>query len=155
MRLRPSLGHGRLAIRTNPGHYCLAARLGAYSLNGSESLSTATLPSCPQCGLDNTYPDGDLLICPDCAHEWSAHAEAIADEDNGPRLIKDANGTPLADGDSVLLVKDLKVKGSSTVIKKGTKIKGIRLVYDNGDHDVDCKTDQGPFILKSEFLKKA
>jgi protein PhnA len=64
-------------------------------------------------------------------------------------------GTPLADGDSVLLVKDLKVKGSSTVIKKGTKIKGIRLVYDNGDHDVDCKTDQGPFILKSEFLKKA
>ncbi|WEE80296.1 alkylphosphonate utilization protein [Comamonas testosteroni] len=118
-------------------------------------MSTATLPSCPQCGLDNTYPDGDLLICPDCAHEWSAHAEAIADEDNGPRLIKDANGTPLADGDSVLLVKDLKVKGSSTVIKKGTKIKGIRLVYDNGDHDVDCKTDQGPFILKSEFLKKA
>ena len=83
------------------------------------------------------------------------HAETIADEDNGPRIIKDANGTPLADGDSVLLVKDLKVKGSSTVIKKGTKIKGIRLVYDNGDHDVDCKTDQGPFILKSEFLKKA
>ena len=96
MRLRPSLGHGRLAIRTNPGHYCLAARLGSYSLNGSESLSTATLPSCPQCGLDNTYPDGDLLICPDCAHEWSAHAETIADEDNGPRIIKDANGTPLA-----------------------------------------------------------
>ena len=124
-------------------------------LKESQSLSTTTLPSCPQCGLNNTYPDGDLLICPDCAHEWSAHAETIADEDNGPRIIKDANGTPLADGDSVLLVKDLKVKGSSTVIKKGTKIKGIRLVYDNGDHDVDCKTDQGPFILKSEFLKKA
>ncbi|MEG1282697.1 MAG: zinc ribbon domain-containing protein YjdM [Comamonas sp.] len=117
-------------------------------------MSHSTLPSCPQCGLDNTYPDGDQLICPDCAHEWSASAPAD-DEDNGPRIIKDANGAPLADGDSVLLVKDLKVKGSSTVIKKGTKIKGIRLVYDNGDHDVDCKTDQGPFILKSEFLKKA
>lgn len=78
-----------------------------------------------------------------------------SEEDEGPRVIKDANGNPLADGDSVVLVKDLKVKGSSTVIKKGTKIKGIRLVYDNGDHDVDCKADQGPFILKSEFLKKA
>ena len=120
----------------------------------SDSLSTTSLPSCPQCGLNHTYPDGELLICPDCGHEWSAAATAD-DEDSGPRIIKDANGTPLADGDSVLLVKDLKVKGSSTVIKKGTKIKGIRLVYDNGDHDVDCKTDQGPFILKSEFLKKA
>lgn len=117
-------------------------------------LSTSTFPSCPQCGQDNTYPDAELFICPDCAHEWSAQATAT-DEDDGPRVIKDANGTPLADGDTVLLVKDLKVKGSSTVIKKGSKIKGIRLVYDNGDHDVDCKTDQGPFILKSEFLKKA
>ena len=118
-------------------------------------MSDSTLPACPQCGLDHTYPDGALLICPDCAHEWPAQADATADEDSGPRIIKDAHGTPLTDGDSVLLVKDLKVKGSSTVIKKGTKIKGIRLVYDNGDHDVDCKTDQGPFILKSEFLKKA
>lgn len=120
----------------------------------SESLSTTNFPTCPQCGLDHTYPDGEQLICPDCGHEWSAVATAD-EEDSGPRIIKDANGTPLADGDSVLLVKDLKVKGSSTVIKKGTKIKGIRLVYDNGDHDVDCKTDQGQFILKSEFLKKA
>ena len=131
-----------------------ALRLSPFCTFESDSLSDSTLPSCPQCGLDNTYPDGDLLICPDCSHEWSAGA-AADDEDSGPRIIKDANGTPLADGDSVLLVKDLKVKGSSTVIKKGTKIKGIRLVYDNGDHDVDCKTDQGPFILKSEFLKKA
>ena len=117
-------------------------------------MSTTTFPSCPQCGQDNTYPDGEQFICPDCTYEWSAAADAT-DEDDGPRVIKDANGNPLADGDSVVLVKDLKVKGSSTVIKKGTKIKGIRLVYDNGDHDVDCKTDQGPFILKSEFLKKA
>lgn len=124
-------------------------------MNESDALSHTTLPSCPQCGLDNTYPDGELLICPDCAHEWSAHANTADDEHSSQRIIKDANGTPLTDGDSVLLVKDLKVKGSSTVIKKGTKIKGIRLLYDNGDHDVDCKTDQGPFILKSEFLKKA
>ncbi len=117
-------------------------------------MSTTTFPSCPQCGQDNTYPDAALFICPDCAHEWSDQAGA-SDEDDGPRVIKNANGTPLTDGDTVLLVKDLKVKGSSTVIKKGSKIKGIRLVYDNGDHDVDCKTDQGPFILKSEFLKKA
>lgn len=119
------------------------------------TLSTSTFPSCPQCGLDNTYPDGELFICPDCAHEWTAQADASNEEDSTPRVIKDANGAPLADGDSVLLVKDLKVKGSSTVIKKGTKIKSIRLVYDNGDHDVDCKTEQGPFLLKSEFLKKA
>ena len=118
-------------------------------------MSTSEFPSCPQCGLNHTYPDGHLFICPDCAHEWSTQPEAATAEDDGPRVIKDAHGTPLADGDSVLLVKDLKVKGSSTVIKKGTKVKGIRLVYDNGDHDVDCKTDQGPFILKSEFLKKA
>lgn len=87
----------------------------------SDSLSTTSLPTCPQCGLDNTYPDGDLLICPDCNHEWSAGAPTTK---TAARIIKDANGTPLADGDSVLLVKDLKVKGSSTVIKKGTKIKG-------------------------------
>lgn len=111
-------------------------------------------PACPACGLDHTYPDGDQLICPDCAHEWPAQA-AEGQEEEGPRVIKDAHGSLLADGDSVLLIKDLKVKGSSTVIKKGTKVKGIRLVYDNGDHDVDCKTDQGQFVLKSEFLKKA
>ncbi len=119
------------------------------------ALSTSSYPSCPQCDQDNTYPDADLFICPDCAHEWSANTAEATEDADGPRIIKDANGNPLADGDSVVLVKDLKVKGASTVIKKGTKIKGIRLVYDNGDHDVDCKTEQGPFILKSEFLKKA
>ena len=117
-------------------------------------MNISTLPSCPQCDLDNTYPDADLFICPDCAHEWSSLAQD-SDEAATARVIKDAHGTPLANGDSVLLVKDLKVKGSSTLIKKGTKIKGIRLVHDNGDHDVDCKTDQGHFMLKSEFLKKA
>ena len=114
-----------------------------------------TIPACPQCGLENTYPDGDHFVCPDCAFEWPQTAAVAEDEAAGNGSVKDANGNPLADGDSVILVKDLKVKGSSTVIKKGSKIKGIRLVYDNGDHDVDCKTEQGPFILKSEFLKKA
>ena len=119
-------------------------------------MSFTAYPACPQCGMNNTYPDGDLLICPDCAHEWSLHTHGEdGEEESGPRTIKDANGTPLADGDSVLLIKDLKVKGASTVLKKGSKIKGIRLVYDNGDHNVDCKTDQGPFMLKSEFLKKS
>ena len=115
-----------------------------------------TVPACPQCGQENTYPDGENYICPDCGHEWPQAAAAPADDEaTGDGVVRDANGNPLQDGDAVILVKDLKVKGSSTVIKKGSKIKGIRLVYDNGDHDVDCKTDQGPFILKSEFLKKA
>ena len=117
-------------------------------------MSQHSIPPCPQCGLTNTYPDGDSYICPDCAFEWPMQAEA-APADAEDSRVRDANGNDLADGDAVILVKDLKVKGSSTVIKEGSKIKGIRLVYDNGDHDVDCKTEQGPFILKSEFLKKA
>ena len=117
---------------------------------------STTPPACPQCGLENTYADGDQFICPDCAFEWPAQAET-SDEDTAPGdgVIRDANGQPLADGDAVLLIKDLKVKGSSTVLKKGTKVKSNRLVHDNGDHDVDCKTDQGQFMLKSVFLKKA
>lgn len=113
-------------------------------------------PSCPQCGLDHTYADAMQWICPDCAHEWpQSTAPEGADEALALPVIRDANGMVLADGDAVLLIKDLKVKGSSTVIKKGSKVKSIRLVYDNGDHDVDCKTDQGNFMLKSVFLKKA
>lgn len=113
-------------------------------------------PACPQCGLENTYPDGASYLCPDCAFEWPQQAaQAAEDSESGERRICDAHGTPLADGDAVLLIKDLKVKGSSTVIKKGSKIKSIRLVHGNGDHDVDCKTEQGNFMLKSVFLKKA
>lgn len=114
-----------------------------------------TPPACPQCGLENTYPDGENYICPDCAHEWPMAGPADEDAAAGDGIIRDANGNPLADGDAVLLIKDLKVKGSSTVLKKGTKVKSIRLVHDNGDHDVDCKTDLGNFMLKSAFLKKA
>ncbi len=113
-----------------------------------------TIPPCPQCTLENTYPDGDQFICPDCGHEWSAQA-AAADEGDAATAVLDAHGTPLADGDTVLLVKDLKVKGSSVTLKKGTKIKNIRLADGAGGHNVDCKTEHGSMMLKSEFLKKA
>lgn len=101
--------------------------------------------------MENTYPDGDLYICADCGYEWPQQS-ADADED-AALIVKDANGQILSDGDSVVLIKDLKVKGTSTTLKVGTKIKGIRLV--DGDHGVDCKTSAGSFLLKAEYLKKA
>lgn len=116
-------------------------------------MSNDTLPACPQCGLDNTYPDGASYICPDCAFEWPMQADAPG-EDEAAAPVRDANGNPLADGDAVVLVKDLKVKGSSSVLKKGSKIKGIRLVDGADGHNVDCKTELGSMLLKSEFLKK-
>lgn len=112
----------------------------------------SNIPACPQCTLENTYPDGDHYVCADCGFEWPMAAAAAADEDDAAAVIKDANGNVLTDGDSVVLIKDLKVKGSSTVLKMGTKVKSIRLV--GGDHGVDCKTDSGNFLLKAEFLKK-
>ena len=114
-----------------------------------------TVPACPQCGLENTYPDADNYVCPDCAHEWPQAATADSDEAGGDTVVRDANGNLLQDGDAVILVKDLKVKGSSTTLKKGTKIKSIRLVDGADGHNVDCKTDLGSLLLKSEFLKKA
>ena len=118
-----------------------------------------SLPACPQCGQENTYPDGENFICPDCAHEWPQAAATDSDEAAGDGVVqgsvKDANGNPLQDGDAVILVKDLKVKGSSSTLKKGTKIKSIRLVDGADGHNVDCKTDLGSMLLKSEFLKKA
>ena len=116
------------------------------------------IPACPMCGLENTYPDADNYVCPDCAHEWPQVASADGDEAGeaaGDGIVRDANGNPLQDGDAVILVKDLKVKGSSTTLKKGTKIKSIRLVDGADGHNVDCKTDLGSLLLKSEFLKKA
>ncbi|MDO5654429.1 MAG: zinc ribbon domain-containing protein YjdM [Brachymonas sp.] len=117
-------------------------------------MNTSSIPACPQCGLENTYPDADHFICPDCAHEWPQQA-AANEEANTDNIVRDAHGTPLADGDAVILVKDLKVKGSSITLKKGTKIKSIRLADGGGGHDVDCKTEHGSMMLKSEFLKKA
>ena len=113
----------------------------------------STLPPCPTCASEFSYADGAMLVCPECGHEWSAgesSTEAVADD----RHIKDANGNPLADGDTVTVIKDLKVKGSSLVVKVGTRVKNIRLV--DGDHDIDCRIDGiGPMKLKSEFVKKA
>ncbi|MCV2368600.1 zinc ribbon domain-containing protein YjdM [Roseateles oligotrophus] len=108
--------------------------------------------ACPVCTLENTYRDGEMNICPDCGHEWGDAVEA-SPADEGSKVVRDANGQVLVDGDSVILVKDLKVKGSSITLKKGAKAKGIRLV--DGDHDVDCKIDGVSLMLKSEFLKKA
>jgi protein PhnA len=110
----------------------------------------SAIPACPQCTLENTYPDGANYICADCGYEWPM-TETATEEDDG-LVIKDANGNVLKDGDSVVLIKDLKVKGSSTTLKQGTKVKSIRLV--GGDHGVDCKMDAGNFMLKAEFLRK-
>lgn len=108
---------------------------------------------CPRCGLKNTYPDGALLICADCGHEWApAAADAATDAESDTLTVKDAHGNLLANGDTVVLIKDLKVKGSSITLKGGTRIKNIRLV--SGDHAVDCKIDRVSFMLKAEYLKK-
>lgn len=113
----------------------------------------STLPPCPKCHSELTYEDGALYVCPECAHEWPQQA-AEAAEESGAKVVKDANGNVLQDGDSVTVIKDLKVKGSSLVVKVGTKVKNIRLV--DGDHDIDCKIDGiGAMKLKSEFVKKS
>ena len=111
-----------------------------------------SFPLCPQCAAENVYSDGTLYICPDCGHEWSMDA-ASGNDGSADAVVKDANGCVLADGDAVVLIKDLKVKGSSTTLKVGTKIKKIRLV--GGDHEVDCKTETGNFMLKACYLRKA
>lgn len=109
------------------------------------------LPNCPKCNSEYTYEQGVLFVCPECAHEWAKDATEDAADD--AKVIKDAHGTVLQDGDTVTVIKDLKVKGSSLVVKVGTKVKNIRLV--DGDHDIDCKVDGiGPMKLKSQFVKK-
>jgi protein PhnA len=111
------------------------------------------LPNCPKCGSEYTYEDGFLLICPECAYEWNKETEA--EEEEG-LVVKDANGNILQDGDSVTVIKDLKVKGSSSGIKSGTKIKGIRLIEGSDGHNIDCKVPGvGAIKLKQEFVKKA
>lgn len=111
-------------------------------------------PPCPQCSSELTYEDGDNYICPECGHEWSKLTDLESAGDADALVIKDANGNLLADGDTVTVIKDLKVKGSSLVVKVGTKVKNIRLV--GGDHDIDCKIDGiGAMKLKSEFVKKS
>ncbi len=109
-------------------------------------------PNCPQCGSSYTYVDGDNFVCPECSHEWSQQT-ATAETSDAP-VVKDAHGNLLQEGDSITVIKDLKIKGSSAVVKVGTKVRNIRLV--EGDHNIDCKIDGiGAMSLKSEFVKKA
>jgi protein PhnA len=110
------------------------------------------LPNCPKCQSEYTYEDGNMYICPECAHEWDSATDSAASEEE--LIVTDSNGTPLQDGDTITVIKNLKVKGSSSVVKVGTKVKNIRLV--EGDHDIDCKISGiGAMKLKSEFVKKA
>ena len=112
----------------------------------------SSLLPCPQCSSTYTYEDGGMYVCPECAHEWSK--DAAAEQADEKREIRDAHGNVLQDGDMVTVIKDLKIKGSSSVVKVGTKVKIIRLV--DGDHDIDCRIDGiGAMGLKSEFVKKA
>lgn len=111
----------------------------------------SSIPACPQCTLENIYSDGGNYVCADCGYEWPM-VEAAAADDADVAVVKDANGNVLKDGDSVVLIKDLKVKGSSITLKMGAKVKSIRLV--GGDHEVDCRMDAGNFMLKACFLRK-
>ena len=123
------------------------------------TADTDILPPCPACGSTLTYPDGAMLVCPECGHEWRATDDAAgaadaADAADAATIHRDALGNVLADGDDVTIVKDLKVKGASSALKVGTKVRSIRLV--DGDHNIDCKIDGfGAMKLKSEFVKKA
>ena len=111
----------------------------------------SALPKCPTCGSEYTYEDGGMYVCPECAHEWSMTAAEITETES---VVRDAFGNILADGDSITVIKDLKIKGSSLVVKVGTKVKNIRII--SGDHDIDCKIDGiGAMQLKSEFVKKS
>ncbi|PWF41559.1 zinc ribbon domain-containing protein YjdM [Massilia glaciei] len=111
----------------------------------------SALPPCPTCNSEFTYEDGSNYVCPECAHEWPMVAAAAADE--GARIYRDSAGNVLQDGDTVSVIKDLKLKGSGGVVKMGTKVKNIRLV--DSDHDIDCKIDGfGAMSLKTEFVKK-
>lgn len=107
----------------------------------------AEIPNCPQCSLENTYFDGVVYVCPDCGHEFNGDSEQEADD-----VSRDSNGTELFDGDAVTVIKDLKVKGSSMVIKRGTKVKSIKLT--DVPEEVDCKVDGSSIVLKTCFLKK-
>ena len=112
------------------------------------------MPKCPQCGSEYVYQDRALYVCPECAYEWSGESVETAVEKISEKVYKDAHGTILNDGDDIIVIKDLKIKGSSDVVKQGTKVKNIKLV--DADHDIDCKVDGiGPMNLKTEFVKKA
>jgi protein PhnA len=111
----------------------------------------ANLPRCPNCNSEWTYEEAGMFVCPECGHEWSGSTESLPED---TLVVKDTNGNILSDGDTIVVIKDLKIKGSSSVVKVGTKVKNIRLV--EGDHDIDCKVPGiGAMQLKSEFVKKS
>lgn len=113
----------------------------------------STISPCPQCSSPYGYEDRGICICPECGHEWSGTATSETADESGGQVVLDANGTPLQDGDTITVIKDLKIKGSTQTLKVGTKVKGIRLVA--GDHNIDCKiAGIGAMALKSEFVKK-
>lgn len=119
----------------------------------AEPLAMPTIPPCPQCTLENTYPDGDNYVCADCGYEWPVNAVAVAG--SGATIVRDSNGNPLTEGDTVVVIKDLKVKGSSIPLKQGTVIKHIRLVEDDAEH-VEGNSDKiKGLVLKTCFLRKA
>jgi len=112
--------------------------------------------NCPKCHSENIYADGNLWICPECSHEWTPSAAAVKTEVVSDNKVRDSNGNILQDGDSVIVVKDLKIKGSSSVVKGGTKVRNIRLADGGDGHDIACKIDGiGSINLKSEFVRKA
>lgn len=112
-------------------------------------------PQCPKCHSKHVYPDRELFICPECTHEWNPALESEK-QDNQELMVRDAHGNPLKDGDSVTVIKDLKVKGSSSSVKIGTKVRNIRLVDSSDGHNIDCKIEGfGNMSLKSEFVKKS
>lgn len=160
MLLALTIGDGQRVVAVSSAPQRAVSREGARRLKlqtedqSNEPMST--LPTCPKCHSQHTYEDGPLLVCPECAHEWSGEAATATDDEGGGRVVKDAVGNVLSDGDSVTVIKDLKIKGSSSVVKIGTKVRNIRLVDGTGGHDIDCKIDGiGPMQLKSEFVKKA
>jgi len=114
-----------------------------------------SVTNCPQCNSENIYADGNLWICPECGHEWSPFVAEVTAEKVDDGLIRDAHGNVLADGDSITVIKDLKIKGSSSAVKSGTKVKNIRLTDGGDGHNIACKIDGlGSINLKSEFVKK-
>ena len=124
-----------------------------FRLNFIQGVRMSDLPKCPKCSSEYTYEDREMLVCPECAYEWSPSTVDENLDEEQSTVVKDSNGVILKDGDTVTVIKDLKVKGSSLVVKVGTKVKGIRLV--DGDHDIDCKIKGiGAMQLKSEFVKK-
>jgi protein PhnA len=113
-----------------------------------------TIPACPKCSSQNTYSTGDLMVCPDCFHEWNPNEVEEIEEVSGNKKVIDSNGNILQDGDTVIVIKDLPVKGNIRSVKSGTKVKNIKLV--DGDHNIDCKIDGfGSMALKSEFVRKS